>query len=44
MMDNAIELFTQVVTEFIPYAFVWIIGSWLVNTLMSWVTGRGWRL
>ena len=44
MINDAISLFSDVVNAFLPYAFVWVIGSWIVNTLLSWVTGRGWRL
>lgn len=37
---SALELFRMVVQESIPYAITWIVGTWVVNTTVSWVTGR----
>ena len=40
----AIELFGEVVRLSAPYAVTWIIGTWVVNTVITWVTGRGYYL
>lgn len=39
MIDNAFETFILVVQAAVPYALVWRIGIWIVNTLIDWVTG-----
>lgn len=41
---TALELFREVVQASIPYALTWVIGSWVVNTVLNWVTGRGYTL
>lgn len=41
---TAIELFGEVVRLSAPYAVTWIIGTWVVNTVITWVTGRGYML
>lgn len=41
---TALKLFEMVVQESIPYAITWIIGTWVVNTTVTWVTGRGYML
>lgn len=45
-MDNLspIALFTEVVNAGVPYALTWIIGKYVVNTLISWVTGKDYML
>lgn len=40
----AFELFAEVVHESVPYAVTWIVGTWVVNTVITWVTGRGYLL
>lgn len=40
----AFELFEQVVSASVPYAMTWLIGTWLVNTMITWVTGRGYLM
>lgn len=41
-MDSmAFELFAEVVRASAPYAITWVVGSWVVNTIITWVTGRG---
>lgn len=40
----ALELFSEVVRLSAPYAVTWIVGTWIVNTLITWVTGRGYTL
>lgn len=40
----AFELFSEVVRETAPFAITWIIGTWVVNTVITWVTGRGYLL
>lgn len=40
----ALELFEEVVRLSAPYAVTWIIGTWVVNTVITWVTGRGYML
>lgn len=44
MLQNAIDTFALVVQAGVPYAIVWRIGTYIVNTLLDWVTGRGDRL
>lgn len=41
---RALELFGEVVRLSAPYAVTWVIGTWVVNTVISWVTGRGYDL
>ena len=41
---KAFELFAEVVRLSAPYAITWIVGTWVVNTFITWVTGRGWYL
>lgn len=41
---TALELFGEVVRLSAPYAVTWIIGTWVVNTVITWVTGRGYML
>lgn len=41
---TALELFNQVVSASVPYAITWIVGQWVVNTVITWVTGRGYLL
>lgn len=41
---TALELFVEVVRFSVPYAVTWIVGTWVVNTLINWVTGRGYDL
>lgn len=44
-MDSiALELFAEVVKQSVPYAVTWIVGTWVVNTVITWVTGRGYYL
>lgn len=38
---QALQLFEQVVVASVPYAITWVVGSWVVNTMITWVTGRG---
>lgn len=40
----ALELFEEVVRLSAPYAVTWIVGTWVVNTVITWVTGRGYML
>lgn len=40
----ALELFEEVVRLSAPYAVTWVIGTWVVNTIITWVTGRGYML
>lgn len=40
----ALELFAEVVRLSAPYAVTWIVGTWVVNTVITWVTGRGYDL
>lgn len=41
---TSFELFAEVVRASAPYAIVWTIGSWVVHTIINWVTGRGYDL
>lgn len=41
---TAFELFSEVVSASAPYAITWIVGTWVVNTVITWVTGRGYEL
>ena len=41
---TALGLFVEVVRLSAPYAVTWIVGTWVVNTLINWVTGRGYDL
>lgn len=41
---SALNLFEMVVRESVPYAITWIVGTWVVNTMITWVTGRGYML
>lgn len=41
---SAFELFREVVRATAPYAVTWTIGTWVVNTIITWVTGRGYTL
>lgn len=41
---GALELFEQVVRAGIPYAITWRVGTWIVNTLLDWVTGTNDRI
>lgn len=41
---TAFELFEEVVRATAPYAVTWIVGTWVVNTVITWVTGRGYTL
>lgn len=41
---TALNLFEQVVSSSVPYAVTWIVGTWVVNTVITWVTGRGYML
>lgn len=38
------EVFCQCAEVGVPMAAVWTIGTWVVNTILDWVTGRGNRL
>lgn len=40
----AFELFSEVVKASVPYAVTWTVGTWVVNTVITWVTGRGYYL
>lgn len=40
----AFELFGEVVRATAPFAITWVIGTWVVNTVITWVTGRGYLL
>lgn len=40
----AFELFAKVVEMSAPYAVTWVVGTWVVNTVITWVTGRGYYL
>lgn len=44
MIDTAMELFLMVCQAAVPYALVWRLGTWVVNTLIDWVTGGSDRL
>lgn len=44
MDSSALELFAEVVSAGIPYAITWRVGTWIVNTLLDWVTGTNDRL
>lgn len=39
-MNEAIQVFLDVVEAAVPYALTWRIGTYIVNTLLDWVTGR----
>lgn len=41
---TAFELFAEVVRATAPYAVTWVVGTWVVNTTITWVTGRGYML
>ncbi len=41
---SAFELFREVVQASIPYALTWVVGTWVVNTVLNWVTGRSYSL
>lgn len=41
---TAFELFEEVVRASVPYAITWTVGTWVVNTMINWVTGRGYQL
>lgn len=41
---TALELFAEVVRLSAPYAVTWTVGTWVVNTVLTWVTGRGYDL
>lgn len=41
---TAFDLFSAVVSASVPYAITWIVGTWVVNTVITWVTGRGYDL
>lgn len=38
------EVFCQCAEAAVPMAATWTIGTWVVNTILDWVTGRGNRL
>ena len=40
----AFEVFKECASSAVPCAIVWTIGTWVVNTTLDWVTGRGNRL
>lgn len=39
----AFELFAEVVRASAPYAVTWVVGTWVVNTVINWVTGRSYE-
>lgn len=41
MDSNAFEIFREVVLASSSYAITWVVGTWVVNTIINWVTGRG---
>lgn len=41
---TAFELFCEVARASAPYAITWTVGTWVVNTVINWVTGRGYDL
>ncbi len=41
---TALEVFGEVVKLSAPYAVTWVVGTWIVNTVITWVTGRGYTL
>lgn len=41
---EALKLFEEVVRVSCPYALTWIVGTWVVNTTINWVTGRSYGL
>lgn len=41
---TALEVFGEVVRLSAPYAVTWVVGTWIVNTVITWVTGRGYTL
>ena len=41
---TAFELFEELVRARAPYATTWMVGTWVVNTVITWVTGRGYML
>lgn len=41
---SAFNMFYEVVHASVPYAITWIVGTWAVNTIINWVTGRGYLL
>ena len=41
---SALEVFGEVVKLSAPYAVTWVVGTWIVNTVITWVTGRGYTL
>ncbi len=44
-MDSmAFDLFYEVVMASVPFAVTWTVGTWVVNTILRWVTGRGYDL
>lgn len=40
---TAFELFREVVKASAPYAVTWVVGTWVVNTTINWVTGRSYE-
>lgn len=41
---TAFKLFEEVVRASVPYAVTWTVGTWVVNTMITWVTGRGYQI
>ena len=41
---TALVVFGEVVKLSAPYAVTWVVGTWIVNTVITWVTGRGYTL
>lgn len=41
---SALALFGEVVKMSAPFAVTWIVGTWVINTTITWVTGRGYML
>lgn len=39
MMQQVIDTFALVAEYGAPYALTWAIGTYIVNTLIEWVTG-----
>lgn len=38
-IKDALDVFGEIVKAGVPYALVWRIGIYIVNTLIEWVTG-----
>lgn len=44
MDTSVISLFADVIRAGVPYALTWIVGTWIVRTLIGMVTGRSYEI